>query len=80
MVVDPVLGETSKFPTVYMLRTIGNLFMKCMQQVTKGHSTHLFGVLDYYAMNRQRAQFIFEMSANVTNWVTGCHSIKVYDH
>ena len=29
-----------------MLGNIGDLFVKCMRQVTKGHLYHLFGVLD----------------------------------
>ena len=37
---------------------IGNLFVICMRQITKGYLYHL-GVLDYYVMYRQ-----------VTNWVT----------
>ena len=53
-----------------MLGNIGNPFLKCMGQVTKGHLYHLFGVSDYYVMYRQRAQSFCEMSAKVTNWVS----------
>ena len=42
-----------------MLGNIGNLFVKCMRQVTKGHLYHLLGVLDYYVMYRQRVFFLF---------------------
>ena len=52
-----------------MLRNMGNLLVKCMQQVTKGHLYHPW-VLDYYVMYRQRAQSVCEMSGKVTNWVT----------
>ena len=52
-----------------MLGNIGNLFVKCMRQVTKGHLYHLYGVLDYYVMYRQKAQSVCETSAKVTNWV-----------
>ena len=41
-----------------MLENFGNLFVKCMQQVTKGHLYHLLGVLDYDVMYRQRAQSV----------------------
>ena len=41
-----------------MLGNIGNLFVKCMQQVTKDHLYHLLGVSDYYVMYRQRAQSV----------------------
>ena len=34
---------------------IGNLFVICMGQVTKGYLYHLLGVSDYYVMYRQRA-------------------------
>ena len=36
-----------------------NLFVKCMQQFTKDHLYHLFGVSHYYVMYRQSAQFMF---------------------
>ena len=39
-----------------MLGNIGDLFVKCMRQVTKGHLYHLLGVSDYYVMYRQRAR------------------------
>ena len=39
-----------------MLGNIGNLFVKCKRQVTKGYLYHLLGVSDYYVMYRQRAQ------------------------
>ena len=35
-----------------MLGNIGDLFVKCMRQVTKGHLYHLLGVSDYYVMYR----------------------------
>ena len=41
-----------------MLGNIGNLFVKLMRQVTKGHLHHLLGVSDYYIMYRQRAQLV----------------------
>ena len=37
---------------------IGNLFVICMRQVTKGNSYHLLGVSDYYVMYRQRAKSV----------------------
>ena len=52
-----------------MLGNIGNLFVKFMQQVTKGHLYHLLGVSDYYVMHRQRAQSVCETSVKVNNWV-----------
>ena len=49
---------------------IGNLFVICMQQVTKGHLYHLFGVSDYYVMYIGRGQSLFcETSVKVTKWV-----------
>ena len=39
-----------------MLGNIGDLFVKCMQQVTKGHLYHLLGISDYYVMYRQTAK------------------------
>ena len=41
-----------------MLGNTGNLFVKRMQKVTKGHSYHLYKVTDYYVMYRQRAQSV----------------------
>ena len=42
-----------------MLGNIGDPFVKCMQQVTKGHLyCHLLGVSDYYVMYRQRIQSV----------------------
>ena len=41
-----------------MLGNIGDLFVKCMRQVTKAHLYHLLGVSDYYVMYRQRAQSV----------------------
>ena len=60
------LGETSKFKIPHSIRrmtkthrgNIGNLFVICMQQVTKGHLYHLLGVSDYYVMYRQRAKSV----------------------
>ena len=53
-----------------MLGNIGDLFVKCMRQVTKGHLYHLLGASDYSVMYRHRAQTVCETSAKVTNWVT----------
>ena len=55
-----------------MVGNIGDLFVKCMRQVTKGHLYHLLGVSDYYVMYRQSkgpSQFC-ETLAKITNWVT----------
>ena len=41
-----------------MVGNFGNLFVKYMQQVTKGHLYHLLGVSDYNVMYRQRTQSI----------------------
>ena len=41
-----------------MLANIGNLFVKCMRQVTKGYLYHLLGVSDYYVMYRHRAKSV----------------------
>ena len=41
-----------------MQGNIGNLFVKCMRQVTKDHLYHPFGVSDYYVMYRQRAKSV----------------------
>ena len=38
--------------TKNMLGNIGDLIVKGMRQVTKGHLYHLLGVLDYYLMYR----------------------------
>ena len=37
---------------------VGDLFVICMRQVTKGHLYHLLRVLDYYVMYRQQAQSV----------------------
>ena len=50
-----------------MLGNISKLFVKCMQQVTKGHLYHMLGVLDYYVMYRQRATQFCETYAKFTN-------------
>ena len=51
-----------KIPHSRMTKTcwwnIGNLFVICMRQVTKGYLYHLLGVYDYYVMYRQRAQWV----------------------
>ena len=39
-----------------MLGNIGNLFGKCMGQVTKDKLYHLLGVSVYYVMYRQKAK------------------------
>ena len=41
-----------------MLGNIGDLFVKCMRQVTKGHLYYLLGVLYYYVIYRHRAQSV----------------------
>ena len=41
-----------------MLGNIGDLFVKCMRQVTKDHLYNLLGVSDYYVMYRHRAQSV----------------------
>ena len=46
----------SQYDDENMLGSFGNLFVKCMQQITKGHWYHLFGVSDHCEMYRQRAQ------------------------
>ena len=56
-VIDP-FGKTSDDSN--MLGNIGHLFLKCMQQVTKGHLYHRLGVLDYYVIHRQRAWSVLE--------------------
>ena len=53
-----------------MLGNIGDLFAKCMRQVTKGHLYHLLEVSDYYVMYRPRAHQFCETSAKITDWVT----------
>ena len=62
-----------------MLGIIGNLFVKCMEQVTKGHWYHLLGVSDYYVMYRQRAQchYAFTISLIISSvlllsWYKSC--------
>ena len=54
-----------------MLGNIGELLLKCKQKVTKGHSYHLLGVLDYYVIyiGTGHSQFC-AVSAKITNWVT----------
>ena len=37
---------------------IGNLFVICMRQVTKGHLYDLLGALDYYVIYRHRAKSV----------------------
>ena len=44
-----------------MLGDIGNVFVKCMRQVTKGHLYHPSGVSDYYVMYRQRPQSVLQL-------------------
>ena len=41
-----------------ILGNIGNLFVKCMRHVTKGHFYPLLEISDYYVMYRQRAQSV----------------------
>ena len=40
------------------VQNFSDLFVKCLQQVTKGHLYHLIVVSDYYVMYRQRAQSV----------------------
>ena len=53
-----------------MLGNIGDLFVKCMPQVTKGHLYHLLGISDYYAMYGTGPSQFCETSAKITDWVT----------
>ena len=53
-----------------MLGNIGDLFVKLVLEVTKGHLYHLFGVSDYYVMYRHRASQFCETSAKITDWVS----------
>ena len=48
-----------------MLGNIGDLFVKCMQQVTKGHLYRLFWVSDYYVMYRQRAKYTYYICMDI---------------
>ena len=41
-----------------MLGNIGELFVKQMRQVTKGHLYHLLGVSDYYVIYKHKAQSV----------------------
>ena len=41
-----------------MLGNIGDLFVKCMRQVTKVHLYYLLGVSDYYVMYRRREKSV----------------------
>ena len=44
-----LLGQNSpQWDDKNMLGNIGDLFVKCMRLVTKGHLYHLLGVSDYY--------------------------------
>ena len=53
-----------------MLGNIGNLFVKHMQQVTKGYLYHLLGYrITMQCIGRRPNQFC-ETSAKGTNWVT----------
>ena len=53
-----------------MLGNIGNLFVKCMPRVTKGHLYHLLRISDYDVMYRQVPSEFCETPEKVTNWVT----------
>ena len=53
-----------------MVRNIGDLFVKCKRQVTKGHMYHLLVVSDYYVTHRQRAVSFVKCPPKVPNWVT----------
>ena len=50
-----------------MLGNIGDMFVKCMRQVTKGH---LLRVSDYYVMYRRRIDQFCETLAKITDWGT----------
>ena len=49
-----------------MLGNIGDLFVKCMRQVSKGHLYHLLGISDCYVMYRQRAKSLIPLDGSVT--------------
>ena len=51
-----------------MLGNIGDLFVICMRQVTKGHLYHLLGVSDV-CIGTGPSQFC-ETSGKITDWVT----------
>ena len=52
-----VLGENSpQYFDKKMPGNIGELFVKCMRQVIKGHLYNLSEISDYYVIYRQRAQ------------------------
>ena len=53
-----------------MLGNIGDLFVKRMQKVIKGHLYYLLGVSDYSVMYRHRFKSVWETLAKVTDWVT----------
>ena len=53
-----------------MLGNIGDLFVKCMQQVTKGHLYHLLGVSDDCVIYDRGSSQFCETSAKITDWVT----------
>ena len=44
--------------TKTMLRNIGDLFVKCMGQVTKGYLYQRLGVSYYYVIYRERAKSV----------------------
>ena len=69
-------GETQNSPQKddkNMLGNIGDLFVKCLRQVTKDHLYHLLGVSDYYVMYRQFCETFCETLAKITDWVTDPH-------
>ena len=53
-----------------MLGNIGDLFVKCMRHVTKGHLYHLLGYrITMYCIGTGPSQ-LCETSAKITDWVT----------
>ena len=53
-----------------MVGNIGDLFVKCMRQVTKDHLYHVLGVSDNYVCIGRGQSLFCETAAKVTNWVT----------
>ena len=57
-----------------MLGNIGDLFVKCMRQVTKCHLYYLLGLSDYYVMHTEDAGLpYFDRAAVIANgtWLCG---------
>ena len=53
---SPKRQNSPQYDDKNMLGNIGNLFVECNRQVSKGHLYHLLGVSDYYVLYRQRAK------------------------